>query len=103
MVHKASVRKCQRFYHKDHQRNAKPRRRCGGGTIGVTTSSRNNSRNQIVAYIKQTQTEATLPEVDLVQCLWQGCISSVDWSARPDQVEGLAVREVEVTISTIVS
>lgn len=31
-----------------------------------------------------------------MQCIWQGLLSSVDWSARPDQIEGLALREVGV-------
>jgi hypothetical protein len=28
--------------------------------------------------------------------LWQGLMAQVDWSARPDQIEGLALREVSV-------
>jgi hypothetical protein len=27
-------------------------------------------------------------------------MGSVDWSARPDQIEGLALREVTVSLST---
>jgi hypothetical protein len=38
-----------------------------------------------------------LPEAELVQCIWQGLMASVDWSARPDQIENLALREVGVS------
>jgi len=49
---------------------------------------------QIIASIKSRQEEQPLPEAELVQCIWQGLIASVDWSARPDQIESLALREV---------
>ncbi|KAH7924268.1 ARM repeat-containing protein [Leucogyrophana mollusca] len=52
------------------------------------------SADTIVAAIKSKQEELPLPETELIQCIWQGLISSVDWSARPDQIEGLALREV---------
>ena len=41
--------------------------------------------------------ERPLPEAELVVSLWQGLMAQVDWSAaRPDQIEGLALREVSV-------
>ncbi|KAJ1304668.1 hypothetical protein OPQ81_005807 [Rhizoctonia solani] len=46
----------------------------------------------IIAAIKEHQ--AALPETELVQVIWQGLMASVDWSARADQIEGLALREV---------
>ncbi|KAG8690813.1 hypothetical protein FRC11_008967 [Ceratobasidium sp. 423] len=46
----------------------------------------------IIAAIKEHQT--ALPETELVQVIWQGLMASVDWSARADQIEGLALREV---------
>ncbi|CAA7263160.1 unnamed protein product [Cyclocybe aegerita] len=49
---------------------------------------------QIVGAIKSRQEESPIPEAELVQCLWSGLMGSVDWSARPDQIEGLALREV---------
>jgi len=55
---------------------------------------REESTEQITTAIKARQTESPLPESELVQCLWQGLMGSVDWSARPDQIEGLALREV---------
>ncbi|EGO00197.1 hypothetical protein SERLA73DRAFT_135911 [Serpula lacrymans var. lacrymans S7.3] len=48
----------------------------------------------IIAAIHSKQEELPLPETELIQCIWQGLIASVDWSARPDQIEGLALREV---------
>ena len=40
--------------------------------------------------------ERPLPEAELVASLWQGLMAQVDWSARVDQMEGLALREVSV-------
>ncbi|KAH7888854.1 hypothetical protein F5I97DRAFT_1935294 [Phlebopus sp. FC_14] len=48
----------------------------------------------IIAAIQNKLEEQPLPETELIQCVWQGLMSSVDWSARPDQIEGLALREV---------
>jgi hypothetical protein len=50
----------------------------------------------IVAAIKEHQSRAAIPEAELVQVIWQGLMASVDWSARADQIEGLALREVTV-------
>jgi 2-keto-4-pentenoate hydratase/2-oxohepta-3-ene-1,7-dioic acid hydratase in catechol pathway len=56
---------------------------------------------QIVVAIKARQEETPIPESELVQCIWQGLMASVDWSARPDQIEGLALREVGVRASPV--
>lgn len=50
----------------------------------------------IVAAIREHQSRSAIPEADLVQVIWQGLMASVDWSARADQIEGLALREVTV-------
>ncbi|KAG6842065.1 hypothetical protein C0991_002719 [Blastosporella zonata] len=55
---------------------------------------REDSTDQIISAINSRQEETPLPEVELVTCIWQGLMASVDWSARPDQIEGLALREV---------
>jgi len=53
------------------------------------------SIDDIAANIKQMQAETPLPNIELVQAIWQGFVSSVDWNAaRPDQIEGLAVKEL---------
>ncbi|KAK7472548.1 hypothetical protein VKT23_000663 [Stygiomarasmius scandens] len=55
---------------------------------------REDTKDQIVSAIKSQQETSPIPDTELVQCIWQGLMSSVDWSARPDQIEGLALREV---------
>lgn len=55
---------------------------------------REDSPEQIIQAIRAHQEETPLPEVELIHCIWQGLMASVDWSARPDQIEGLALREV---------
>ncbi|THH20435.1 hypothetical protein EUX98_g8587 [Antrodiella citrinella] len=52
------------------------------------------SHAQIVASIKSRQEEQALPESELIQCIWQALISSIEWSARQDQNEALALREI---------
>ncbi|KAI0321176.1 ARM repeat-containing protein [Amylostereum chailletii] len=55
---------------------------------------RENSPTEIVSAVKGIIDERPLPEPDLVTCLWQGLMAGVDWSARADQIENLALREV---------
>ncbi|KAH9839380.1 eukaryotic translation initiation factor 5C [Rhodofomes roseus] len=55
---------------------------------------RETPHEEIVATLKTQQEERPLPETELIQCIWQGLISSVEWSARQDQNEALAIREI---------
>ncbi|KAB5591063.1 40S ribosomal protein S5 [Ceratobasidium theobromae] len=48
----------------------------------------------VVAAIRESQPGSSLPETELIQVIWQGLMASVDWSARADQIEGLALKEV---------
>jgi hypothetical protein len=59
--------------------------------------------SQIISAIQTKLEEQQLPETELIQSIWQGLMASVDWSARPDQIEGLALREVGVSHSIFVS
>ncbi|KAI0070633.1 eukaryotic translation initiation factor 5C [Panus rudis PR-1116 ss-1] len=52
------------------------------------------SHEEIVASIKAKQEEHPLPDTELISCIWQGLIGSVEWSARQDQNEALAIREI---------
>ena len=56
---------------------------------------------QIVAAVRAVVEERPLPEAELVASLWHGLLAQVDWSARPDQIEGLALREVSVSYPPI--
>ncbi|TFY57122.1 hypothetical protein EVG20_g8666 [Dentipellis fragilis] len=55
---------------------------------------REDAPDDIISSVKSIVEEKPLPESELITCLWQGLMSSVDWSARADQIEGLALREV---------
>jgi len=56
----------------------------------------NETPEAMVEYIKTSQAEFPLPEAELVQCIWNALMSTVDWSvARPDQVESMALKEVK--------
>jgi hypothetical protein len=52
------------------------------------------SEETIIAAVQSKLEEQPLPDAELIQCIWQGLMASVDWNARPDQIEGLALREV---------
>ncbi|OCH86123.1 eukaryotic translation initiation factor 5C [Obba rivulosa] len=55
---------------------------------------REETHADIVTAIKEKQEEQPLPDTELIQCIWQGLISSIEWSARQDQNEALALREI---------
>jgi hypothetical protein len=64
----------------------------------IFTLTRHVSPTKMATFVKQAQSEIPLPDIDLIQTIWQGFVSSVDWNAaRPDQVEGLAVKELTVS------
>lgn len=52
----------------------------------------------MISAIQSKQEEAPLPETELIQCIWMGLINSIEWSARPDQHEGLIIKEVAVRV-----
>lgn len=55
-----------------------------------------DSHADIVTAIKTKQEEQPLPDTELIQCIWNALISSVEWSARQDQNDALAIREITV-------
>ncbi|KAI9571111.1 hypothetical protein HD554DRAFT_249662 [Boletus coccyginus] len=57
-------------------------------------SGHGETAETIISAIQSKLEEQSLPDTELIQCIWQGLMASVDWSARPDQIEGLALREV---------
>jgi len=55
---------------------------------------REDQPSDVIAAVRSVVEERPLPDSELVTSLWQGLMAQVDWSARPDQIEGLALREV---------
>ncbi|ORY25642.1 hypothetical protein BCR39DRAFT_543514 [Naematelia encephala] len=45
------------------------------------------TNEQIIEFIKNQQVEKPAPEADLCEWIWQGLMKSIDWSARPDQLD----------------
>lgn len=50
----------------------------------------------MISFLKDAQSENSVPEVELVGYIWTGLMTSIDWGTRPDQVEGLALRYVRL-------
>jgi hypothetical protein len=71
--------------------------------VSTFGTSHGANGSQIISAIQTKLEEQQLPETELIQSIWQGLMASVDWSARPDQIEGLALREVGVSHSIFVS
>lgn len=75
-----------------------------GGEIGEKTFKekmelvKNNlvkSNSEIVSWLNSEKVKNGLKEEELVPIIWEGLMKSVDWpSARPDQMDSLALREV---------
>lgn len=72
-------------------------------SVSTFETSHGANGSQIISAIQTKLEEQQLPETELIQSIWQGLMASVDWSARPDQIEGLALREVGVSHSIFVS
>jgi len=53
-----------------------------------------SSPEAMIASIQALLEESPIPDTEVIGCVWQGLMASVDWSARADQIEGLALREV---------
>lgn len=49
---------------------------------------------QIVETLKTQQAEKPVPEAELVDWLWQGLMKTIDWTARPDQLDAAVVAHV---------
>ncbi|TFK20958.1 basic leucine zipper and W2 domain-containing protein 2 [Coprinopsis marcescibilis] len=55
---------------------------------------RGEAPDAMIASIKTLLEESPIPETEIIGCIWQALMTNVDWSARADQIEGLALREV---------
>ncbi|KZO98812.1 ARM repeat-containing protein [Calocera viscosa TUFC12733] len=49
---------------------------------------------EIVKFLKQSQTESTMPEGDFLSIVWHGLMSSIDWSSKAEQIDTTVTREV---------
>ncbi len=48
-------------------------------------------------YLKNQQVEFKTPDMDIVQWVWQAIMDEVDWTSKPDQIEGLAMKTINVS------
>lgn len=51
---------------------------------------------QLIETLKEKQTELSIPDTDFVTTIWPGIMAMIDWNARPDQLESIVLREVDV-------
>lgn len=47
-------------------------------------------------YLRSQQSERQIPEVDMLQGIWTAIMTDLDWTAKPEQLEGLALKSIKV-------
>lgn len=52
-------------------------------------------------YVKAQQNETKVGEVDLLQAIWAAIMADVDWTAKPEQLEALALKNIKVSLPAI--
>ncbi|PWN47614.1 ARM repeat-containing protein [Violaceomyces palustris] len=52
------------------------------------------SVSETIDYLKAQMKEASMQPEDFVSLVWEGLMKAVDWGSRSDQIEGLALKEV---------
>jgi hypothetical protein len=53
---------------------------------------------QIIEQLRAQQSDKPVPEADLCDWIWSGLMQSVDWTARPDQLDSAVVAHLTVSI-----
>jgi hypothetical protein len=50
----------------------------------------------MVEYLKAQQSETKVAEVDMLTAVWAAIMGDVDWTAKPELLEGLALKSIKV-------
>lgn len=54
---------------------------------------------EMAEYVKAQQNETKIGEVDLLQAIWAAIMADVDWTAKPEQLEALALKNIKTYAS----
>jgi hypothetical protein len=57
--------------------------------------------DQMLEYVKGQQNETKIGEVDLLQAIWAAIMADIDWTAKPEQLEALALKNIKVSCKGI--
>ena len=54
-------------------------------------------RRQILSYLESINRHAIIPEAEFVILIWNGLLTAVDMTSKPEQINDLVVKEVSVS------
>jgi hypothetical protein len=57
-------------------------------------AEKDEGADSMISFLKEIQSDSSVAEADMVGFIWTGLMSTIDWGNRPDQIEGLALKEV---------
>ncbi|TDL22566.1 ARM repeat-containing protein [Rickenella mellea] len=63
-------------------------------TLKEMCQNEEKTEEEIIDYLKTSQEEQPIPDVDFIACVWTGLMSAIDWNARAEQNEGMILREI---------
>jgi hypothetical protein len=52
---------------------------------------------QMLEYLKTKQAETKVSELDMINAIWLAIMDSIDWNAKPDQLDAIVVKHVNVS------
>jgi hypothetical protein len=51
----------------------------------------------MLEYLKARQSETKVGELDMIQAIWLAIMDSVDWTAKPELLDSLVVKQANVS------
>jgi hypothetical protein len=55
----------------------------------------------MLEYLKTKQAETKVSELDMINAIWLAIMDSIDWNAKPDQLDALVIKHVNVSPSFV--
>lgn len=55
----------------------------------------------MLEYLKTRQAETKVGELDMINAIWLAIMDSVDWNSKPELLDSLVVKHVNVSIARV--
>lgn len=55
---------------------------------------------QMIEALKGLANEQGVTDADLISCLWQGLMSSIDWTSKADQIDAVVLKTIDVRVNS---
>lgn len=66
-------------------------------TRSMTIRAHHTRSRQMLEYLKTKQAETKVSELDMINAIWLAIMDSIDWNAKPDQLDAIVVKHVNVS------